>query len=482
MVIRGLYLILLGLIFSCSPKTHVDLLIKNASVISLESGEVIQGQVILINGDRILATGGDSLLLQFKGKTDINADSAYVLPGLWDNHVHFGGAEYIDENEQLLPLYLAFGVTSVRDAAGDIPLEVLKWRDEIANGNRIGPRIFTSGPKIEGINSIWPGDLEVGSEEQLDRALDSLEKFKVDFVKITDNALSAELFLSATQKAQSRGWSVSGHVHPEITLDEISLAGLTTIEHQGYLLRAATNEERRIRDERKIGTMTSEEANLLQFQTLSDSVAEVNFRKFAKQGTGIVPTLLISRNIAYLDSMDFSKDTILNYLGPKLKESYQWRIERYAKEDLQSRANRKRLFEASARLLPIVQKSGMIIIAGTDAGYLNTFDYPGLGIHLELALMVNYGLSPLQALTASLVNGPAYFGLEGDYGAVSSGKKASLLFLRNNPLEKIENTLSIESVIVEGQYFSRKELDRMLSEIKKWVVQKESSKQQEAVD
>ena len=482
MVIRGLYLFLLGLIISCSPKIHVDLLIKNASIISLESGEAIQSQVILINGGRIFTTGGDSLLLQFKGKTEIDAHSAFVLPGLWDNHVHFGGSEYIDENEQLLPLYLAFGVTSVRDAAGDIPLEVLKWRDQIANGNRIGPRIFTSGPKIEGINSIWPGDLEIGSEEELDRALDSLEKLKVDFVKITDNALSAELFLSATQKAHSRGWSVSGHVHPEITLDEISLAGLTTIEHQGYLLRAATGEERRIRDERKIGIMTPEEANLLQFQTLSDSVAEVNFRKFAEQGTGIVPTLLISRNIANLDSMDFSKDTILNYLGPKLKESYQWRIDRYAKEDLQSRENRKRLFEASARLLPIVQKSGMKIIAGTDAGYLNTYDYPGVGIHLELALMVDYGLSPLQALTASIVNGPAYFGLEKDYGAISSGKKASLLFLRNNPLERIENTLSIESVIAEGQYFSRKDLDRMLSEIKMWVVQKESSKQKEAVD
>ncbi|MBC6367914.1 amidohydrolase family protein [Algoriphagus sp. AK58] len=476
MAIRGFYLFLIGLISSCSPKSSVDLLIKNASIISLRSGEIIQDQVILIQGDRILTTGGDTLLSQYEGIIEINAEGKFVLPGLWDNHVHFGGAEYIDENEQLLPLYVAFGVTSVRDAAGDIPLEVLKWRDEIANGNRTGPRIFTSGPKIEGINSIWPGDLEVGSEEELDRALDSLVKLKVDFVKITDNTLSAELFLSATQKARKRGLPVSGHVHAGITLDEISLAGLSTIEHQGYALRAATSEETRIRNERVAGKMTAEEANLLQFQTLSDSVAEVNFRKFAKQGTGIVPTLLISRNIAYLDSLDFSTDTILNYLGPKLKESYQWRIDRYAKEDQPSRENRKRLYEASARLLPIMQKSGMKIMAGTDAGYLNTYDYPGLGIHLELALMVNYGLSPVEALTASLINGPAYFGLEEDYGAVTSGKKASLLILRNNPLEQIENTQTIESVIVEGKYFSRKDLDRILGEIKKWVLQKESLK------
>lgn len=464
---------ILLLSIACTPKTEVDILIKNAAVIDLTTGQILPSQIVLVKGDSIFQTGGDSLLSQFSGKTKIDAQSKFLMPGLWDNHVHFGGAEYVDENEQLLPLYLAFGVTAVRDAAGDIPLEVLKWKSEINSGSRIGPRIFTSGPKIEGIKSVWPGDLEIGSEAELDLALDSLEKLNVDFVKITDNTLSAELFLSATQKAKARGWSVSGHVHPGITLDEISKAGLTTIEHQGYLLRAATSEEKRIRDERLSNKLSSSESNQLQINTLSDSVAEANFQNFAAQGTGIVPTLLISYNIAYLDSLDFSMDTIMDYLGPKLKESYQWRIDRYALEDSASRKNRKMQFEASARLLPLVQKSGMKIMAGTDAGYLNTYDYPGLAIHRELALMVEYGLTPLEALQASMINGPAYFGMENQYGSIEVGKKASLVLLNKNPLENIENTLSIESVIVEGKYFSRSELDQMLSEIKAWVKEKE---------
>ena len=465
-------LTLLVLAFACKSKTEVSILVYKASLIDLQNGQVIQNQVVLIQGDSILLTGGDSLLSEYSGKVEINAESKFLMPGLWDNHVHFGGAEYIDENEQLLPLYVAFGVTAVRDAAGDIPIEVLKWKAEITEGKRIGPRIFTSGPKIEGINSIWPGDLEVGSEEELDKALDSLEKLDVDFVKITDNALSAELFLSATKKARTRGWSVSGHIHPGITLDEISKAGLTTIEHQSYLLRAATAEEQRIRDERSSNKLSSAEANQLQFETLSDSVALSNFQKFAIQGTGIVPTLLISYNIAYLDSLDFSGDTILNYLGPKLKESYQWRIDRYALEDSLARKNRKMVFEASARLLPMVQKSGMKIMVGTDAGYLNTYDYPASAIHRELALMVNYGLSPLEALQASMINGPTYFGLEDKYGSIKSGRKASMVLLTKNPLENIGNTLSIESVIVEGAYYSRADLDRMLAEIKAWVKEK----------
>ncbi len=462
------------LALSCTPKTEVGLLIKNATVIDLKSGALLPSQVVLIEADSIYLTGGDSLLGEFKGKIEIDAESRFLMPGLWDNHVHFGGAEYVDENEQLLPLYLAYGVTAVRDAAGDIPVEVLEWKSEINSGARLGPRIFTSGPKIEGINSVWPGDLEIGTEEELDRALDSLEKLDVDFVKITDNTLSAELFLSATKKARARGWSVSGHVHPGITLDEISKAGLTTIEHQGYLLRAATAEENRIRDGRLSNTLSASEANKLQFSTVNDSVAAINFKKFAEQGTGIVPTLLISYNIAYLDSLDFSKDTIIDYLGPKLKESYQWRIERYAQEDSASRRTRKMQFEASARLLPLALKSGMKIMAGTDAGYLNTYDFPGLAIHRELALMVKYGLSPLQALQASIINGPAYFGLESEYGAIEPGKRASLVLLSQNPLEDITNTLSIEAVVVDGKYLSRGELDQMLTDIKAWVKEKEA--------
>ena len=477
MGIRHLFigLLIASWTLACSSKTEVDLLIKSASIIDLEHETINSNQVILVNKDRIVMTGGDSLLSQYEGKLEIDAKSNFVLPGLWDNHVHFGGAEYIDENEQLLPLYLSFGVTAVRDAAGDIALEVLKWKQEIADGKRIGPRIFTSGPKIEGINSIWPGDLEIGSEEELDKALDSLEKLNVDFIKITDNALSADLFLSATKKAKKRGWAVSGHVHPGLTLQEISEAGLSTIEHQGYLLRASTSEEAKIRAGRLSGTLSAEQANQIQLETLSDSVALANFKLFAQQGTGIVPTLLISRNIAYLDSLDFSKDTIMNYLGPKLKESYQWRIDRYAKEDPAARLIRKKQFEASARLLPLVQQSGMKIIAGTDAGYLNTYDFPGLAIHRELSLMVDYGLTPGQALSASILNGPSYFGLEKDYGSISKGKKASLILLRLNPLENISYTLSLEGVVNEGKFYSRNDLDKMLLDIKEWVRQKEMS-------
>lgn len=109
-------------------------------------------------------------------------------------HMHFGGGDsLIEENKNLLPLFVAYGITAVRDAAADLSIEVIKWRNQINAGRLFGPTIFTSGPKLEGINSIWVGDLEIGDSRQLQYALDSLKRLNVDFVKITDNTIKPAL-------------------------------------------------------------------------------------------------------------------------------------------------------------------------------------------------------------------------------------------------------------------------------------------------
>ena len=460
---------ILFLATSCGSKTDVDLLIRNVSIVSIESGSLIENQFVIISGDRILEVGDQTIQSKYSPSEVIDASGKFLMPGLWDNHVHFGGAEYIDENEMLLPLYLAYGVTTVRDAAGDISLEVLKWRDEINAGKRIGPKILTSGPKLEGIASIWPGDLEIGTLEELAKALDSLDQLKVDFVKITDNTLQPDLFLEAVKQAKKRGYSVSGHIPVGLTLDQVSKAGQKTVEHLSYLMRMTTPLEGMISEGRKSGEITAAEATILQTESRDDSVTRSNFKLLASQGTGVVPTLLISYNIAYLDENNFDQDSILNYLGAKLKASYQWRIDRMANDTPQDRQNRKDNFEKTAALIPLVKESGMKIYAGTDAGYLNTYDYPGLAIHLELQKLVEYGLTPKEALEASVINGPEYFGLSEDFGSVAQGKVANLLLLDKNPLNTIANTLSINSVVKDGKYYSRSSLDSMLFEIKSWV-------------
>lgn len=460
------------LIFITSLHAQVDLLITQVNIVDVATGKILPNQIVSIKGNRIIYAGPAKGKLP-QAKQIILAKDKYLMPGLWDNHVHFGGDTLIDENEQLLPLFLAMGVTAVRDCAGDISLSVLQWRKEIEEGKRVGPRIFTSGPKLEGKKSIWPGDLEIATPAELQQALDSLQKLKVDFVKITDNTLEPQLFLQSIREARKRGWKVTGHIPVALTIQEVAGVGLSAIEHLGYVIRAASSQEQEITKQRAAGTLNARQANEQFLATLDTNTALANYRKLATNGTAVVPTMIGSYATTYLDQNDHKNDYYLSYLGPEFKRTYQWRIDRAMKDDSAAIDLRHRMFETAASLLPLLHRAGMTIIAGTDAGYLNSFDYPGLGMHQELELMVRFGLSPQEALKASVINGPAFLGLSKDYGAVSKGKIADLLLLDANPLQNINATQQIAAVVHRGQYWSKVRIHEELLKIQRWVKEKE---------
>lgn len=198
-------------------------------------------------------------------------------------------------------------------------------------------------------------------------------------------------------------------------------------------------------------------------QSFDAEVAAENLRMFAARGTALSPTLNGSRVIAYLDTDTHQHDAYLRYLGPGLKATYTWRIERAAKDDAAAIAARHARFEKSAAMLPLAQRSGVTILAGTDAGFLNSFNYPGIGLHDELGLYVKYGLTPQQALAASVINGPAFLGQGEHYGAVAAGKAADLLLLDANPLQDIAATRKIAGVAIQGRYLDRAALDALLA-------------------
>jgi imidazolonepropionase-like amidohydrolase len=186
------------------------------------------------------------------------------------------------------------------------------------------------------------------------------------------------------------------------------------------------------------------------------------YRNMAAHGVAITPTLGVERTLAYLDRDDHSRDPYLALIGPGLRATYDWRIQRAAKADASAIADRHALYEKSATLLPLLRDAGVTILAGTDAGVLNSFDYPGLSLHEELELFVEKGLTPLQALQASVVNGPKFLGVADRYGAVEPGKAADLVLLERNPLEDVANTRAISGVMLHGHWFDRPALDGML--------------------
>ncbi len=445
---------------------RVDLLVRDATVIDVESGKRLPHRAIAVRDGRILAIVPSAKARRYEATRTIDAAGKYAIPGLWDMHVHFGGGDaLIEENRNLLPLYLAHGITAVRDCAGDLSPSVFEWRAATASGELLGPTIYTSGPKIEGYKSIWPGDLEIGTEKELDAALDQLQGWKVDFVKITDNTLSPELFLAAVREAGKRGLKTSAHVPYSLTLDEVGSAGLDSIEHIDYAFKAGSPLEKSLGEAIARGEINSRDAFTQWEATFDATRARSAYARLAHNGTAITPTLNGSRVVAYLDQDDHRNDDYLKYIGPGLQATYSWRVERAAKDDAEAIRRRHERFEKSASLLPMLQESGVTILAGTDAGFLNSYNYPGIGLHDELGWLVRYGLTPLQALQASTINGARFLSHADTHGTLEAGKAADLVLLDADPLQDIAATRRIDTVVLKGEAYDRARLDTMLADV-----------------
>jgi imidazolonepropionase-like amidohydrolase len=446
-------------------QSPADVLIRHATIVDVERARLIADQAVVTSGDRILAVGPDGAIAKaWKASKTLDAAKRFLIPGLWDMHVHFGGGvDLIEENKALLPLYVAHGITTIRDCSGDLPEQVLAWRREIASGALFGPMLLSSGPKIEGIKPVWKGTLETGSQSEVDAAIAKLKALDVDFVKITDSTLEPELFLYAVSKARAAGLRTSGHIPMGITVRQAVDAGLSSIEHMDYAVRAGVKDEPAIVAAFAAGSIDRTEAARRLDAGFDAATAKSAYEYFAQKGIAVTPTLNGSRILAWLDRDTHEKDEYLAYIGPKLRATYDWRVQRAAQADAAAIAARHARFDRSASVLKMLQQAGVTIMAGTDAGFLNSFNYPGIGLHDELSLFVANGLTPAQALSSATRAGPGWFGKLDRYGAIGKERAADMVLLDRNPLDDIQATRTIRAVILRGTVHDRTALDAMLS-------------------
>ncbi|MEO7409775.1 MAG: amidohydrolase, partial [Sphingomicrobium sp.] len=246
-----------------AAREAADLVIRHTSIIDVARGRTNVGQAIAVRAGMIVATGPDQAIARrYAATRTIDGAGKFVMPGLWDMHMHFGGGPaLIAENKALLPVYVAFGVTTVRDAAADLSESVLAWRGEVARGTLLGPTIYTSGPKLEGYKPLWKGTIEVGTPAEVETALNRLQAMRVDFVKITDNTLKPDIFLYAVGAARKRGLRTSAHTPFALTIEQAAAAGLSSVEHIDYLIKAGSPEEARIGAAYAAGGVTYNEAS-----------------------------------------------------------------------------------------------------------------------------------------------------------------------------------------------------------------------------
>jgi imidazolonepropionase-like amidohydrolase len=451
--------------------------IVDATIIDPASGRVLPGHTVTVRAGRIAAIeparvrGGDPATdpLAAGAARVIDGRGHWLVPGLWDAHVHFrGGEELAEPNRRLLPLYVATGVTSVRDAGGDLTPHLLDWRLRIAEGDLAGPRIYTSGPKLDGPTGGWDGSIRLTSPADVPAALDSLEHLGADYVKIYDGSVGPDVFLAIVAGAEARGLPVTGHMPFTVRFADAVRTGLDATEHLYYAFKGAATNEDSVTAAVRAGELGFWDALAVLRDGFSQARADSLWRMMATAGSGVVPTLHIDDVLAHVADADHAADPQLAFIHPAVEATYQGRVRSAQRSSEAMRLERIERHAEFVRMVGSMHAAGVPVYAGSDAGPFNSYVYPGWSLHEELAALVEAGLTPLEALRSATIRPAELLGAADRSGRISVGADADLLLLEGDPLTDIRNTRRIAAVVqANGRVWSAEELRVLLESVRR---------------
>jgi imidazolonepropionase-like amidohydrolase len=468
------FLFLSVILFSCSCSSHPppSLAITHVTLIDATGAAPQPDMTVFLVDEQIAAIGpSKSVFIPSKTKT-LDATGKFLIPGLVDMHVHLTGAsEPTGSREFILPLLLANGITTVRDMGGDLD-SLLKLRHEIDDGKLQAPRIFFAGPYLDGNPPFFHPSLVVTNSTEAAEDVHSLISRGADFIKVQSN-LSRDAYFSIADVCQREHITFVGHVPDRVTAAEASDAGQKSIEHLTGVLRACSNEEPLLIGKQfaagpKKGTKVQSRDRELSWQrelleSYSDQQAAALIAKFIRNQTWQVPTLILLRNDAYpTPETDPSRDPRRKYIPMQVLANWQKGARDRDKGATSLEFSlRSSLMQASLRIVGKMNTAGVPIMAGTDT--TAPFIFPGSSLHEELALLVQSGLTPMQALQAATKLPAEFLGKLQTHGTIEQGKIADLVLLDSNPLDDIHNTQKIRAVILRGKLFDRSFLDEALT-------------------
>jgi imidazolonepropionase-like amidohydrolase len=440
------------------------LALTHATVIDCTGRPAQPDVTVVVSDGRITAMGRSGDLHPPTNAVVVDATGKYLIPGLWDMHVHWYDKDY-------LPLFLANGVTGIRLMLG-APMHH-EWRREIEAGKLAGPRLFIASPIVDGPKPVWPGSITAGSASEGRQAVLKVKQDGADFVKVY-SVLPREAYFAIADETKKQGISFAGHVPIGVSVEEASAAGQKSIEHLSGILTGCSSEEARLLESERAsfaGLMATNDPisaltevrrqGALALETYSQPKAEALFALLKSNHTWQCPTLVVLRNIRYEDEASVTNDSRVKYLPRAIRGSWEpsldFRLKTRTREDV---ALGKRVYPKEIEIVGAMQRAGVEMLAGTDT--LNPYCFPGFSLHDELGLLVQAGLTPMQALQAATRNAARFMGREQELGTIEPGKVADMVLLDANPLEAIGNTRKISALVYGGRLFGRPALDEML--------------------
>jgi hypothetical protein len=444
-----LFLLLLpGLVFGQarqSPKFK-PLVFTHVTVIDATGAAAKRDLSVVIVDGRIIAFGKTGSVRVRADAEIIDATGKFLIPGLWDMHIHSGGYE---NGKKYFPRLIADGITGVREMGSPLD-EILRLRREVEAGAIIGPHMIIAGPIVQGpLPFRMPLFISVNDKAEARQTVISLKERGVNFIKVQD-ALPRDLYFVIAAEAKRQRIPFAGHVPPSVSAAEASNAGQGSIEHlggrfYGVLLGCSSSESKLTANVREIvsNVMKSlnegrepDDSGIFRASLTKPLLESFNNRKaanlfsmFLRNQTWQVPTLVAQPlRAAINERKDLSEDDI-----------------RYGKKLLQKQFD----------VVRAMQRAGVKIMAGTD------FPPERSRLYEELALLVAAGLTPMEALESATRNPAAFVGKLDSLGTIERGKIADLILLDANPLEDIRNVQKINAVVFGGKVISKSSLEAM---------------------
>jgi imidazolonepropionase-like amidohydrolase len=458
--------------FSCASAPPPSLAITHVTVIDATGGPAAPDMTVFIADERIAAVGPSSSVSTPRTTKTIDASGKFLIPGLVDMHVHLTGAgEPAGSREFILPLLLANGITTVRDMGGNLE-SLIALRHEIESGKLPAPRVLFAGPYLDGHPPFFQPSLVVTNSAEAAADVHSLISRGADFIKVQSN-LSREAYFAIADICRRERVTFVGHVPDRVTAAEASDAGQKSIEHLTGVLRACSSEEQLLMRKQfaaapkkaTIGQSLNRELGWQRelLESYSDQQAEGLIRTFLRNQTWQVPTLILLRNDAYpTPRTDPSRDSRRKYIPLEVLANWQkGAMDRDKGATPEEFALRELLMQASLRIVAKMNAAGVRVMAGTDT--TAPFIFPGSSLHEELALLVQAGLTPMQALQAATKLPAEFLARQQTQGTIEPGRIADLLLLDANPLEDIHNTERIRAVVFRGKLLDRSALDELLT-------------------
>ncbi len=455
------------------PQIIDGILVKNITAIDVKNGSRPNVDIAINDGKITLVNEANQTHSTYS--QTIDGSGKFLIPGLWDAHVHLAYIPELDHNT-FYPLSLAYGVTSLRDTGGHID-KLTEARK--AAQSPTAPSLYISGPLIDGANRIYDGstpqrpDLSVGagSIEEAERIVDELASHNVDFLKAYE-MLKPEVFKAVTTRAEKHGLKVAAHTPLSMTTYEAITAGANDMQHFRNIEFDCASNAAQIH-KTKLNLLDDNDApspghlrTLIHNKMRSEALAHQDENACANVISALAdaevfqtPTLGISRFLTRKLFADPEYRASFSLLPLSIGEAWKKRSAQYV--NVRASPTAQKFDQWIMETIPKMHKAGVPLMAGTDApiGFLT----PGASLHEELKEFVAAGLSPLEAIGTATYTPAKFMKLEKEVGLIEEGMRADLVLLSQNPLENIDNIASIDAVIIKGNLLDRAVLDEKLN-------------------